>query len=165
MGISPRKNLRNKRRLILFLLRKNQEGTEIKLNIFKFMRDVQEMSDNSGPECRLVPIIATIQKSSSSWRLEGKQIYKIFKMNSDNLKFPLFDRRQQPFQLINSKLSLLSTNETRNRGFTHRYQFSVISKLTIKEDWSMKYVTEDLCKFRGVNASTGEKLFFQVDNG
>ena len=67
--------------------------------------------------------------------------------------------------LYSSKLHPLSSNETRNRGFTYRYQLDVIAKLKIKEDWSMKYVTEDLCKFRGVDASTGEKLFFQVDNG
>ena len=80
MGISPRKNLCNKRRLSLFLFLKNQAGTEIKLNIFKFMRDVLKMADKSGPKCRLVLIVATIQKSSSSWRSEGKQIYKIFKI-------------------------------------------------------------------------------------
>ena len=165
MGLSHRKKLRNKRRLLQFLLRKLQEGIKINIDLFKFMKDIQEGSDNSGPECRLISVIATVQKSNSSWKIEGKHVKNIFKKKLTNLKFPFYDRRGSPFEVYESKLTVLSTNETMNRGFTHRYQLYVIANLNIKDECAKKYVSEDLCKFRGVNASSGEKLFFQVDNG
>ena len=54
VGLSSRKRLRNKRKLVPFLLRQIEEGTKIRVDIFKFMKEIQETSDNSGPEGRLI---------------------------------------------------------------------------------------------------------------
>ena len=50
-------------------------------------------------------------------------------------------------------------------GFTHGFKFDIIVNLKIKEECARTYIIDDLCKFRGIYAKTGERLFFQVDDG
>ena len=165
MAVSSRKKLRSKRRLIQLLLRKIQEGIKIKIDIFNFMKEIQDLSDNSGPEGRLISIMATVEKSYSSWEEEGRHIFKLFKKNQSDLKYSFYDRRgRSALKVFPSKLNFLSSNETKTRGFTHKFQIFIITKLSIKES-NTKDMMDDLCRFRGITASTGENLYFQVENG
>ena len=74
--VSPSKMLRNKRRLVAFLLSKLEQKEKINIEIFQlssatFMRTKHLLNSNNAviyPEARFVPLFATFQESINPWQ-------------------------------------------------------------------------------------------------
>ena len=156
--------LRNKRRLLSFLLRKWEQKEEVQIDIFKFMSSVYKKSQNEqnslniliNPEARYVPLIATFQKSKESWQEE-----KSFLQNS------VLRPKVKELKIFKCSIDLLSTNLTRDRGYTHRFQVHIILKNLkfMKNPISAEaFISKELCDFnKPYYFDDGSKLFFKLD--
>ena len=80
-------------------------------------------------------------------------------------KYKMLDKSNQKFKVIKSKLELLSSNETRTRGFTHRFRMNIFGNFSVNRNHAKDYVENDLCRFRGITLISGERLYFQIDKG
>ena len=108
------------KRLLVFLIKKAEQGEKIKIDIFQLMFDLKEKIANSFLENRLFSAIVTVQYSDH----EGLAINNI--LGSQKRKCKMLDKINQQFKVLKSKIEPLSLNETRNRGFTHRYRIKLI---------------------------------------
>ena len=157
------KKQRSLKRLLVFLIKKAEQGEKIKIDIFQLMFDLKEKIANSFLENRLFSVIATVQQSDHDWRTEGLAINSMF--GSQKRKYKMLDKSNQKFKVLKSKLEPLSSNETRNRGFTHRYRIKLIVNLSVNKNDAKEYIEKDLCRFRGTTLSSGERLYFQIEYG
>ena len=103
-------------------------------------------------------MIATFQKSNDSWQEEY-----------DFLQTNILRPKVKKLNIMRCLIELLSTHKTQNRGYTHRFQVSIILKdLTlVKSSLSAKdIISNDLCDFnKPFLFDDGSKLFFKLDTG
>ena len=161
--MSPSKKQRSLKRLLIFLISKAEQGEKIKLDIFQFMNNMKNNISNSFLANRQFSIIATVQQSYCDWQEEGKAIFDMFRKQKK--KYKMLDSNNQKFKVLHSKLEPLSINETRNRGFTHRFRMDVIVQFSVNQCNVKAYIESDLCRFRGITLKSGERLYFQIDTG
>ena len=160
--VCPSKTLRNKRRLLSFLLRKLEQKENIRIDIFEFMNSVykktraqDQNSVSMNPETRFVPLIATFQKSSESYQVE-----EYFLQNN------FLKPKVKELKLFRCSIDLLSSNETRDRGFTHRFKVSIILRKMKNVISAREFISQKLCDFKKPYLfDDGSKLFFTLDPG
>ena len=164
--VSPTKAMRSKRRLLSFLLKKIERREKIKINIFEFMKEMysislpEHSSENflTKPEARFVPVIATFQKSRDSWQEEY-----------DFLQNVILRPKIKELKIMKCSIELLTSRETKNRRYIHRFQLAIILKdlKLLKSSVSAReFIGCTLCDFnKPFLCDDGTKVFFKLDTG
>ena len=103
----------------------------------------------------MCPLIATCQKSLDSWQEE-----KYF------LQDQVLRPKVKALNIFKWWIDLLSSNKTKDRGFTHRFQVSIILRKMKNAISAKEKITNILCDFnKPFNLDDGSKLFFKLDPG
>ena len=164
--VCPSKDLRNKRRLLSFLLRKWEQNENINIDIFKFSKAIyhktfSQINSNNAlkfPEARFVPLITTFQNSSNSWQDDQ------FFLQKDVLK-PKFKK----LNIFQCATEIISSDKTNDKGFTHIFRVYIILKhLNFSKNPipAKDFISTKLCGFnKPILFDDNSKLYFKIDHG
>ena len=151
---SKSKLIRDKRRLLSFIIRKRSQGENVKIDYWQLcvdLRNVSNLNESDDllkyPEQRLFSVAATVQKSSSTSVKEEKFVRD------------LVETEIRCSRIATGQLSSNPTVGGNGREFTHKFQVNIIleTSVTLPSDYIWRKLRRNSFEY-----DRGKRIFFKL---